>query len=80
MGSMILRDVRMWHAAVGNTSDVTRTMIGVGYAPAWYNGFVIPMAEEVEARMQQLGIPFATSGAGGEAYIQQGMSSSRQTD
>ena len=67
-GSVILRDVRLWHTGVANTSDDIRIMLGVGYAPAWYNGFVIPLRGGVASAMEKFGVPFAHAGAGHDAF------------
>ena len=77
-GSVIMRDVRLWHTGVANTSDVTRIMLGVGYAPVWYNGFVIPVPDTVSAAMQRFGVPFAQAGAGGPAFVRELADSVRQ--
>jgi ectoine hydroxylase-related dioxygenase (phytanoyl-CoA dioxygenase family) len=68
-GSAIVRDLRVWHTGVANTSNVIRIMLGVGYAPAWYNGFVIPVPAEVAAALARFGVPFAQAGAGGLAFM-----------
>jgi hypothetical protein len=79
-GSVILRDVRLWHTGVANTSDVIRIMLGVGYGPAWYNGFVIPVPEVVASAMEQFGVPFAEAGAGHRALTSELAASVRRRD
>lgn len=35
-GSVLLRDVRTWHAGMPNPSDVDRIMVGVAYSAGWF--------------------------------------------
>ena len=70
-GSVVLRDVRLWHTGVANTSGQVRTMIGIGYAPAWYNGFVIPIVDAVAEVLTELGIPPVSAANGTVAFIEQ---------
>lgn len=70
-GSVIVRDIRMWHGAVANTSGQVRIMLGVGYAASWYNGFTIPVPESVDAVLTKLGVPPISAGDGSLAFVRQ---------
>lgn len=70
-GSVIVRDIRMWHGAVANTSGQVRIMVGVGYAPSWYNGFSIPVPDSVAAVLTHLGVPPTSTVDGSLAFVRQ---------
>jgi len=36
-GSVLLRDLRLWHAGMPNRTQDTRCMIGLGYSAQWYH-------------------------------------------
>lgn len=56
-GSVLLRDARLWHTGVTNTSNEARVMLVVGYAPAWYSGFALPVPETVATFVAERGAP-----------------------
>lgn len=58
-GSVLLRDVRVWHAGVPNTGASPRVMVAVGYSPAWYSGYVFPVPATVADELARLGVPAA---------------------
>ncbi|KAI1617152.1 hypothetical protein EDD36DRAFT_450905 [Exophiala viscosa] len=37
-GSILFRDMRLWHAGVCNKSDATRYMIALGFSASWWHG------------------------------------------
>lgn len=44
-GSILLRDIRLWHAGMPNKSNQMRCMIALGFSAAWYHGrdaFIVP--------------------------------------
>jgi hypothetical protein len=58
-GSVLLRDVRVWHAGVPNTGSQPRVMVAVGYAPSWYSGFMLPVPGTVADALDTFGVPAA---------------------
>ena len=60
-GSLVLRDIRTWHAGVPNTSGEVRVMVGVGYSAAWYAGYSLPIAPNAAVVFQRHGIPLRGS-------------------
>ncbi len=55
-GSMVLRDLRLWHAGSPNPSDKWRCMIALGFtAPWWHTGnrFRIPAESEIASRIDE---------------------------
>jgi hypothetical protein len=62
-GSVVLRDVRTWHAGVANTSGDVRVMVGVGYAAGWYAGYSLPVPPNAAAVFERHGVPVAGSAA-----------------
>ncbi len=41
-GSLLIRDVRMWHRGTPNNSDQIRPNIGLIYAREWWDGYYYP--------------------------------------
>jgi hypothetical protein len=62
-GSLLLRDIRVWHAGVANTSDVVRVMVGVGYSAGWYAGYSLPIPPRAAAAFERCGVPMRGSAA-----------------
>ena len=62
-GSLLLRDVRVWHGGVPNTSGEVRVMVAVGYAAAWYSGYTLPIAPKATTAFERCGIPMPGSAA-----------------
>lgn len=56
-GSLILRDVRMWHGAVPNRTDRTRVMMSTSFAPAWYSATPIRFAADAKEVVASLAVP-----------------------
>ncbi|KAJ9619126.1 hypothetical protein H2204_012773 [Knufia peltigerae] len=53
-GSILFRDMRLWHAGVCNKSDATRYMIALGFSASWWHGtarFRIPAGTGVYERL-----------------------------
>jgi hypothetical protein len=63
-GSVLVRDVRLWHAGVANTSGQVRVMVAVGYAPSWYAGFALPVVQAVAETLDTIGVPARMAGDG----------------
>jgi len=50
-GSLIVRDLRMWHAGIANKTDESRIMLAFVYLPAWYQNqkrVLLPASSEPE--------------------------------
>ena len=62
-GSLVLRDIRTWHAGVPNTSGEVRVMVGVGYSAAWYAGYALPIPPNAAVVFERHGIPLRGSPA-----------------
>jgi len=51
-GSIVLRDMRLWHAGMPNPSDVTRCMLGLAYCASWYRSkYSIPVPDSIYHRL-----------------------------
>lgn len=53
-GSLILRDLRLWHAGMPNQSAEMRCMIGLGFGAAWYHNetsFRVPAGTQIPQRI-----------------------------
>ncbi len=53
-GSILLRDMRLWHAGVANPSNSTRFMIALGFSASWWHGtarFRVPAGTGVFERI-----------------------------
>jgi len=53
-GSILFRDMRLWHAGVCNPSDSTRFMIALGFSASWWHGtarFRVPAGTGVFERV-----------------------------
>lgn len=53
-GSILFRDMRLWHAGVCNKSDATRYMIALGFSASWWHGtarFRVPAGTGVYERI-----------------------------
>jgi ectoine hydroxylase-related dioxygenase (phytanoyl-CoA dioxygenase family) len=53
-GSVLFRDMRLWHAGMPNKSDATRFMIALGFSSSWWHGtmrFRIPAKTGVYERI-----------------------------
>jgi hypothetical protein len=53
-GSILFRDMRLWHAGVSNTSDNMRYMIALGFSASWWHGtakFRVPSGTGVFERI-----------------------------
>jgi len=47
-GSIVLRDLRLWHAGMPNPSNITRCMIGMAYCSSWYRTkYSIPVPNSI---------------------------------
>ncbi|KAI5865654.1 hypothetical protein GGS23DRAFT_437052 [Durotheca rogersii] len=54
-GSIILRDLRLWHAGMPNPTQEVRIMLAIVYYAAWYkNGVVTPMPESLRPTIEAL--------------------------
>ncbi|CAF0901505.1 unnamed protein product [Didymodactylos carnosus] len=72
-GSVVLRDLRLWHAGMPNPSDRTRCMLALGYVSNWYrNDYRVPVPEAVETilteGMEKLGIKAMVTSVSEEEY------------
>jgi hypothetical protein len=56
-GSLLLRDARLWHAGVPNTSGRVRVMVAVGYAPAWYAATPLQLPAEARSVIETFSVP-----------------------
>lgn len=56
-GSVLLRDARLWHAGVPNTSGRARVMVAVGYAPAWYAAEPLVFPTAARSLIGSFGVP-----------------------
>jgi ectoine hydroxylase-related dioxygenase (phytanoyl-CoA dioxygenase family) len=45
-GSVVIRDIRMWHRGTPNRSDEPRSMMAMVYNRPWYNHGVVQIAEQ----------------------------------
>jgi hypothetical protein len=55
-GSIVLRDLRLWHAGMPNPSDKFRCMIALGFAAPWYHDctrFRVPAGTEIMSRIEE---------------------------
>jgi ectoine hydroxylase-related dioxygenase (phytanoyl-CoA dioxygenase family) len=55
-GSIMLRDLRLWHAGMPNPSDQFRCMVALGFAAPWYHNltrFRVPADTEVASRIEE---------------------------
>jgi hypothetical protein len=55
-GSIVLRDLRLWHAGMPNPSDQYRCMIALGFAAPWYHNctrFRVPADTEIASRIEE---------------------------
>jgi len=47
-GSVVLRDLRLWHAGMPNPSNTCRCMIGLAYCSSWYRTkYTVPVPDSV---------------------------------
>lgn len=54
-GSLILRDIRTWHAGMPNHTDQTRIMLAFGYQAAWHGcTLVTPVPESLRDTIANL--------------------------
>ncbi|KAH8169821.1 phytanoyl-CoA dioxygenase (PhyH) domain-containing protein [Sarocladium implicatum] len=54
-GSIVLRDLRLWHAGMPNPTQETRIMLAIVYYAAWYkNGVVTQMPESLKPTVEAL--------------------------
>jgi ectoine hydroxylase-related dioxygenase (phytanoyl-CoA dioxygenase family) len=51
-GSVVIRDIRMWHAGMPNKTDRARPMIGMIQWMGWFDAGSIPFAKEAEPLLQ----------------------------
>ncbi len=56
-GSVLLRDARLWHAGVPNTSGEVRVMLAVAYAPPWYAAEPLTFPTRAASVVEQLPVP-----------------------
>ncbi|WRT68792.1 uncharacterized protein IL334_005772 [Kwoniella shivajii] len=55
-GSLVLRDLRLWHAGMHNETDEIRVMLALVYTAAWYkNPLLPPWPKSVQAEVEALG-------------------------
>ncbi|KAK5207800.1 hypothetical protein LTR47_005971 [Exophiala xenobiotica] len=55
-GSIVLRDLRLWHAGMPNPSDQWRCMIALGFAAPWYHDctqFRVPAGTHIASRIEE---------------------------
>ncbi|KAH8881033.1 hypothetical protein GQ53DRAFT_668567 [Thozetella sp. PMI_491] len=54
-GSIVLRDLRLWHAGMPNPTNDVRIMLAIVYYAAWYkNGVVTPLPESLKPTVEAL--------------------------
>ncbi|XDG02423.1 hypothetical protein ABKA04_002038 [Annulohypoxylon sp. FPYF3050] len=54
-GSIVLRDLRLWHAGMPNPTQDVRIMLAIVYYAAWYkNGVTTPMPESLKPTIEAL--------------------------
>jgi len=54
-GSIVLRDLRLWHAGMPNPTNDIRIMLAIVYYAAWYkNGVVTPLPESLRPTIKAL--------------------------
>lgn len=54
-GSVVLRDLRLWHAGMPNPTQDVRIMLAIVYYAAWYkNGVMTPMPESLKPTVETL--------------------------
>jgi len=73
-GSIVLRDMRLWHAGMPNPSDVTRCMIGLAYCSSWYRSkYLIPVPDAVFNQLsdglKKLGVTPLLKGLPDDVYL-----------
>jgi ectoine hydroxylase-related dioxygenase (phytanoyl-CoA dioxygenase family) len=56
-GSVLVRDARLWHAGVPNTTERARVMVAMAYAPTWYAADALTLPEAARSAWEQLGVP-----------------------
>jgi hypothetical protein len=73
-GSVLIRDMRMWHAGMPNHTDEPRPMIAmIHWAPWWNTGGKIPFPKSAEAFFADAPFRTATSFVDGEVdYLKHG--------
>ncbi|WVQ63678.1 uncharacterized protein L199_001831 [Kwoniella botswanensis] len=72
-GSIVLRDLRLWHAGMPNPTHETRIMLAIVYWASWYkNGAVIPLPNSlkptIEALEESANIKYAAEWVPDEGY------------
>jgi hypothetical protein len=58
---VLLRDARLWHAGVTNTSGVVRVMVATAYAPKWYAADPLLLPSGSEGAWAGLSVPVLAS-------------------
>jgi hypothetical protein len=56
-GSVLLRDPRVWHAGVPNTSGAVRVMLTISFSPTWYAATPITWPSSARQVVEQLAVP-----------------------
>jgi len=75
-GSVVLRDLRLWHAGMPNPSNVTRFMLGLAYCSYWYRSkYFLPVPISLQARLteglKKWGITPLLEGIPDDEYLRQ---------
>ena len=54
-GSLVLRDIRTWHAGMPNHTDQTRVMLAFGYQARWHGASITtPLPESLKETAKEL--------------------------
>ena len=56
-GSVLLRDIRLWHGGVPNSTGRPRVMLAMCYAATWYAATAITFAADAQPVIHALGVP-----------------------
>jgi ectoine hydroxylase-related dioxygenase (phytanoyl-CoA dioxygenase family) len=65
-GSVVIRDIRMWHAGMPNHTDRARPMIAMIHWMGWFDAGVIPFAKEAEPLLQHPDLAISARWVDGE--------------
>ncbi|WWC88373.1 uncharacterized protein L201_003284 [Kwoniella dendrophila CBS 6074] len=71
-GSLVLRDLRLWHAGMNNETDDIRVMLALVYSASWYkNPLLPPWPVSIKSEIESLGA-INNTWVGGTFYDDEG--------
>ncbi|KAF7590364.1 hypothetical protein BBP40_002916 [Aspergillus hancockii] len=81
-GAMVLRDLRLWHAGIGNQTDEVRVMLAMIHFAPWYrNPMRLELAEDLKALVQserglEIPVDWVTEREARSRYLNRGFGNS----